>query len=193
MTPGNLTAKEFQTRLHDGFKSEIKCNDDAAYAYDAVWVLAYSHKTYVNAPSFMPYETIESIKTFFGSIFQEQIRFAIDFEGLTGPLKYYHEVQENRYHRIGSTSIWSNHGNNKPMYVGTYDAESKGLSLIKKYKTALFKNGIIPKDKAVFEKFLATFSKTIVYYNVDNSMYWCCDWNHTNVCLCLGNKRQSQT
>ena len=145
------TASDFQSRLKkivDG-KEFDECIDDAAYAYDSVWL---SVKVLETA---MGYSRFEKQFTYIrGTGLYPDLSVltypAIKFEGVTGALSFEHDSTFLRNTRAGSQWIYSVRDAGNPVWLGSYETKNKELFLVDNAVDILFGAPVIPSDRAKY-------------------------------------------
>ena len=144
-TVSGMTAQDFKNRLQKAVGKDIQCEENVAYAYDAVWLLAKGYQGKALDTDLLQYD----YHNFHYSIDLAQKIHILTFEALTGPLKYEEEL-ERIFVRVGQLTLSVNHKGEKSKYFGTHDTASNELKLLPDATNIVFKSGIIPKDRAIY-------------------------------------------
>lgn len=156
-TISGMTAQDFKTRLQKAVGKGVKCEENVAYAYDAIWLLAMGYQSMASSNDLLNY----NYHNFHYSIELTGNILGLNFEALTGPLKY-EEEQQNIQARVGQLSLWVNHKGKPAKYFGLHDTATKTLKLVPDATTVVFKSGIIPKDRAIYTIKNENFDKALM-------------------------------
>ena len=154
-TISSMTAKDFTQRLHEGLQPGVQCNSKAAYAYDAVWVLALGSRQMALGQNLSLYHHENYV---FSMSMSHMIKL-VDFEGITGRFKY-DLFSANRL-RIGLQSVMVNHKGQKPTLFAVYSAFTATLDMIPGTNKLVFGNEI-PKDRAVYNISFEVFDHEVL-------------------------------
>ena len=151
----NQTAGEFDARIRERVGKGVKCSDNFAYAYDAVWLLAKGYQaigkfSWPNAYHYYNYLYAYNFPTTLKTL---------EFEGLTGNIQY-EEFEPYIFKRLGQIAFHKYRRNKDPVFLGTHYTKDHKLETIPNISLTLFgSSDNIPKDKAVFSYTYASFDK----------------------------------
>lgn len=162
-TISNMTGNDFVKRLHDHLDVGVKCPDNTAYAYDMVWTMTLlyddafaSGRIRNNDIDFENDNALKRARRLY-TLLRDLPR--IKFQGITGPVCY-QRVFNDKSDRIGQLSLFSN--KDTSVIIGMDDFTQKNLTMIPEATSILFKNGNVPKDKAIYLTKFAHFAKPLL-------------------------------
>ena len=153
-TISKMTADDYSKRLQKLVGPNVKCDENIAYAYDAVWVIAtaFSRMSIFSDLTKYKYHNFRAVTRIRTDI------LAVRFEAITGPLQFNKSYKKSHHNRVGQLSIWSNKVHQGKVFVGTHDTLTGNLSLVPNAQHIFFEEGIIPKDTATYITSYANFA-----------------------------------
>ena len=155
-TISNMTADDFRERLQKAVGENTMCDENVAYAYDALWILANGYKSLA--------ETVDLTTYFrhfylFGYWFANQL-FRMKFEALTGPLQF-ESSGGYIFKRVGEISIWVHQKGKQPQLVGIHKSAIDVLQMYEGADRILFSSEKVPKDQATILTEYMNFDQNI--------------------------------
>ncbi|XP_066928944.1 gamma-aminobutyric acid type B receptor subunit 2-like [Clytia hemisphaerica] len=155
-TISSMSAKDFIDRLHRNVEPGVRCNENVAYAYDSIWVLALGSRQMARTHNLSTYhhEDYE-----FSLTMAQRIKM-VNFEAITGRLKYENSLTSSS--RIGLQAIWINHRGQKSKSFAEYDASNENIVLIPQANNLVFGDSEVPKDRAIYYISFQVFNKAIL-------------------------------
>ena len=153
----NMTTDQFVERIIEKVGKNVKCSDNFAYAYDAVWLLAKGYQaiaksSWPNAYFYYNYLYAYNFPTALKSL---------QFEGLTGNIQY-EEFEPFIFKRLGQIAFHKYRRNKESVFLGTHFTKDHRLETIPNIGLTLFgSNDNIPKDKAVYRFTFSNFENPL--------------------------------
>ena len=157
-TLSNVSSEMFLQRLHEKIASGYKCDENLAYAYDAIWVAAMSlkladSKTDLSTYSYYSFEIAlllaNSVKN-------------VSFEGITGPLSYQELVSGGNPSRIGQISLHVFKKDVGMKLIGLHDTANDVLIFEPKAEQVLFQSNVVPRDQSNYNFYFSNFSNALL-------------------------------
>nr|XP_047123780.1 gamma-aminobutyric acid type B receptor subunit 2 isoform X1 [Hydra vulgaris] len=155
-TLSNVTSESFLNRLNKHVDN--KCDENLAYAYDAIWVAAMAFNLTDDTAdlSVYSYNSFDVVFKLANSVQN------VTFEGVTGPVSYQTQVSGGFPSRIGQISLYVFIKEFGMKLIGMHDTSSEVLLLEPEAELVLFPNNIVPKDQSTYNFYFSSFSNILL-------------------------------